>query len=81
MTETYVQRNGEKAGRDWQKNPALIGKIHRQEMAATLTEGFLDTGAGPCTLQVLLTLKVAPSGGSWYQPHYTDRTPEAQRGK
>ena len=50
MTETYVQRNGEKAGRDWQKNPALIGKIHRQEMAATLTEGFLDTGAGPCTL-------------------------------
>lgn len=41
---------GKKAGRDWQKNPALMGKIHQQEMAATLTEGFLDTGAGPCTL-------------------------------
>lgn len=49
MTETYVQRNGEVAGRDWQKNPALMEKINQQEMAATLTEGFLDTGAGPYT--------------------------------
>ena len=62
MTETYVQRNGEVAGRDWQKNPALMEKINQQETAATLTEGFLDTGAGPCTPYSMLGGLAAAAG-------------------